>query len=121
LRGKFVLLDFWATYREESLADIPALKETYDAFGRDPRFALISLSMDVEPDAPRRYAAYRKLAWEQRYLGLKGELPDPVAAAIGVEHVPQVLLIGADGRLVAKDLKGPEIKQAVARVLEPIK
>ena len=72
LRGKFVLLHFWATYRAESMADISALKETYDAFGRDPRFVMISLSQDVEPDAARRYAAYRGLPWEQRYLGMQG-------------------------------------------------
>ena len=82
---------------------------------------MIGLSMDVEPDAPRRYAAHRKLAWEQRYLGSKGNLPDPVAAAFGVEYPPQVLLIGPDGRLVAKDLKGPEIKEAVARAIGPNK
>jgi hypothetical protein len=117
LRGKFVLLDFWQTFREESLADIPALNETYEAFSRDPRFAMIGLNLDTEPDAPRRYAAYRKLPWEQRYLGTRGNLPDPVAAAFGVERVPQVLFIGPDGRLVARDLKGPEIKQAVARAL----
>ena len=121
LRGKFVLLDFWATFREDSLADIPALKETYDVFGRDPRLVMIGLSMDVQPDAPRRYAAHRKLAWQQRYLGIKGNLSDPVAAAFGVEFPPRVLLIGPDGRLVATDLKGPEIKEAVAQVLGPPK
>ncbi len=82
---------------------------------------MIGLSMDIEPDAPRRYAAHRGMVWEQRYLGTKGDLPDPVAAAFGVERVPQVLFIGPDGRLVAKDLKGPEIKQAVDRALGPNK
>ncbi len=117
LRGKFVLLNFWATYRAESVADTPTLKKTYDTFGRDPRFVMISLSQDVDLDAARRYAAYRGLSWEQRYLGTKGELPHPIAAALGVEYPPQVMLIGPDGRLVARDLEGPAIKQAVARVL----
>jgi hypothetical protein len=78
------------------------------------------MSQDIEPEAPRRYAARRGLAWEQRYLGCS-DLPNPVAAAFGVEYPPQVLLIGPDGRLVAKDLKGLEIKQAVARALGPNK
>ncbi len=117
LRGKFVLLNFWATYREESVATIPALKETYDRFGRDPRFTMISLNQDVDPDAAHRYTAYRELRWEQRYLGIKGGWPHPIAAACGVKYAPQVMLIGPDGRLVARDLKGPEIKPAVARAL----
>ncbi len=124
LRGKFVLLHFWATWRVETTANISELKETYEAFGRDPRLVMISLSVDVEPDTPRRYAAYRGLRWEQRYLGWKGECPDPIAAAFGLETTgrrrrlpPQVMLIGPDGRLVARDLEGPAIKQAVALVL----
>ena len=52
LRGKFVLLHFWATWRAETTANISALKGTYEAFGRDPRFVMISLSLDVEPDTP---------------------------------------------------------------------
>ncbi len=124
LRGKFVLLDFWATWRADTMANISALKETYAAFGRDPRFVMISLNLDLEPETPRRYAAYRGMQWEQRYLGWKGESPDPIAAAFGVETTgrprrlpPQVMLIGPDGRLVARDLKGPEIKQAVGQAL----
>ena len=113
LRGKFVLLSFWATYR--NLGDVPHLKATYDAFGRDPRFVMIGLSQDIEPDAARRYAAHRGLAWEQRYLGRSDA--DPVAAAFGVRHPPQVILIGPDGRLVAKDLQGDRINQAVAAAL----
>ena len=78
---------------------------------------MISLSQDVDLDAALRYAAYRELRWEHRYLGWKSEIPDPIAAACGVLFPPQVLLIGPDGRLVARDLYGPEIKQAVARAL----
>ena len=112
-----MLLNFWATYRQSSVADLPFLKEIHDTFGRDPRFAMIGLSLDVDPDLPMRYTRRKGLAWEQRYLGLP-DLPTP-AAAFGVMYPPQVMLIGPDGRVVARDLKGPEIKQAVAAALAP--
>ncbi len=116
LRGKFVLLAFWATYHDQTLASIPHLKATYDAFGRDPRLVIIGLNEDVLPETMRRYAARRGLAWEQRYLG-SGDYPNPIASAFGVRYPAAVFLIGPDGRIIAKDLKGDAIKQAVARAL----
>ena len=109
LRGKFVLLSFWATIREIWATSLH-LKATYDAFGRDPRFVMIGLSQDIAPDVARRYAARHGLAWEQRYLGSSDD-PNPIAAAFGVRYPPQVILIGPDGRLIAKDLQGERIKR----------
>lgn len=117
LRGKFVLLNFWATHNPSSLADLAFLKEVHDTFGRDPRLAMIGLSLDVDPDPPMRYARWKGLAWEQRYLGVT-DLPTP-AAAFGVMYPPQVMLIGPDGRVVARDLGGDAIKPAVAQALGP--
>jgi protocatechuate 3,4-dioxygenase beta subunit len=115
LRGKFVLLHFWETYQARSLADLPVLEETYEAFGRDPHFVMIGLNQDEDFDLPKRYAARKGFSWEQRHVGL--ERPNPVTAEFGVRFPPEVMLIGPDGRLVARDLKGPEIKQAVAKAL----
>ena len=113
LRGKVVLLAFWATYHRQTLASIPHLKATYDAFGRDPRLVIIGLNEDVLPETMRRYAASHGLAWEQRYLG-SGDYPNPIASAFGVKYPAAVFLIGPDGRIIAKDLEGDAIKQAVA-------
>jgi RNA polymerase sigma factor (sigma-70 family) len=115
LRGKFVLLHFWETYQAGGVADLPALKEVWEAFRHDPRFVMISLNQDADFDLPRRYAARKGLGWEQRHAGL--ERPNPITAAFGVRFPPKVLLIGPDGRLVATDLQGGAIKNSVARAL----
>jgi RNA polymerase sigma factor (sigma-70 family) len=116
MRGKFVMLAFWATYHGPTRASIPYLKATHDAFGRDPRFVMIGLNEDVHPDIMRRYVAHHHLAWEQRYLG-SGDDPNPIAAAFGVRYPINVFLIGPDGRILAKDLQGERIKEAVAAAL----
>jgi peroxiredoxin len=116
LRGKFVLLAFWATYHGPTLASIRHLKATHDAFGHDPRLVIIGLNEDVNPDIMRRYVAHHGLRWEQRYLG-SGNDPNPIAAAFGVRYPMKVFLIGPDGRVLARDLQGEQIKEAVAAAL----
>ncbi len=118
LRGKVVLLAFWATYHDGTRACLPHLKATHAAFGRDPRLVIIGLNEDVDPDTMRRYVARHGLDWEQRYLG-SGDHPNAIASAFGVRYPAAVFLIGPDGRILAKDLKGDAIRQAVARALAP--
>jgi hypothetical protein len=115
LRGKFVLLHFWSG-RTEDAATIPHLKATYDAFGRDPRFVMIGLNADETTGPVRRYAAHHGLGWEQRFIGSTYD-PNPFEAAFGVWFPPAVFLIGPDGRILAKDLEGEAIQQAVAKAL----
>ena len=94
------------------------LKVTHDAFGRDPRFVMIGLNRSTDPEFARRYAARHGLTWEQRYLGVDEEA-EPISAALGSRLPTQAILIGPDGRLIAKDLHGDAIKTAVANALKP--
>jgi RNA polymerase sigma factor (sigma-70 family) len=114
-RGKYVLLDFWATWCGPCVAETPYLKETFDAFGQDERFAMVGLSLDKSKDAPRSYAEKNGLRWTQGFLGdwAKTKVPEDY----GVSGIPAIWLIGPDGRIVAKDLRGTGIKKAVARAL----
>jgi peroxiredoxin len=117
LRGKVVLLAFWST--RWSMACLPHLKSTHDAFGRDPRFVMIGLNEDFAPEAMNWCVTRHNLAWEQRYLG-SSEFPNPTAAAFGVQFLPAIFLIGPDGRIIAKDLEGDRIKQAVDEALSKL-
>ena len=114
-RGRYVLIDFWATWCVPCLEQEPSLKAAYDAFGKDPRFALISLSLDEEIEAPKRYVAKRELGWTQGFLGAWSKTRVP--ADYGVRGIPSIWLIGPDGRVLAKDLRGDAIKTAVEKAL----
>jgi RNA polymerase sigma factor (sigma-70 family) len=64
-RGKFVLLDFWASWCAPCLGEIPNLKAVHEAFGADTRFEVISVSVDEDSDAARLVIEAQKLAWRQ--------------------------------------------------------
>jgi protocatechuate 3,4-dioxygenase beta subunit len=117
LRGRFVLLHLWSG-RPEDAEVVPHLKATYDLFGRDARFVMLGLIADETPGPVRRYAARHGLSWEQRFIGSTYD-PNPFEAAFGIWFPPAAFLIGPDGRILAKDLQGEAIKQAVTRALKP--
>lgn len=114
-RGKYVLLDFWATWCGSCLEETPFLKATFDAFSKDERFVMISLSLDQRVEAPKKHSLEHALNWTQGFLGI--DPPSPVTEDFGVTSVSQVMLIGPDGKLIAKDLHGERIKAAVNAAL----
>ena len=116
-RGKYVLLDFWATWCGPCVAEMPNLKAVYDKHSKDPRFAMVSLSVDAQAAQPIDFAKKNDIHWIQGFLGewQKSPVPD----LFGVEGIPEIFLIGPDGKIVARDLRGPEIDAAVTEALAP--
>ncbi len=114
-KGKYVLLDFWATWCGPCVAEIPYLKATYNAFAADSRFAMISLSLDDTVGAPAGYTRRNNMKWVQGYLGQWEE--SKVTPLYGVNGIPSIFLIDPDGKIINVDLRGEEIREAVEKAL----
>jgi hypothetical protein len=91
------------------------VKAAHDAFAADPRFALVSLSFDPSPDLPTRYAATHHLDWRHGFLGDMNA--SPIAKEWGIAGIPSIWLIGPDGRILKKNLRGETLRQEVAKAL----
>jgi thiol-disulfide isomerase/thioredoxin len=116
LRGQYVLLDFWATWCGPCVEELPRLQAVHGRFGKDARFAMVSLSLDSDVQELRDFLRKNKLPWQQVILGDWDE--DQVTKSYGFSSIPQILLIDPEGKVVAAGLRGDDIEAAVKSVLE---
>jgi hypothetical protein len=113
MRGKTVLLHFWAPI--SGLQDASVLKAVHEQFAHDERLAMIGLCLSNESEAVGQSIRSMGLLW--LHAVLRDRDLDPIAVAYGPERLYKAFLIGPDGRLIARDLEGQALEKAVAGAL----
>ena len=115
-RGRYLLIDFWATWCGPCIAELPVMEAVHDRFGDNDRFAMLSLSVDQEIASPIAFQTDRRLPWTQGFVGegVHGSAPD----SFGVRAIPALVLVGPDGTIVARGMRGDAIAEAVADALD---
>ena len=116
-RGKYVVVDFWATWCAPCVAEVPNLKSVYDAYGSDSRFAMMSVSLDAGPTPVRAFVARHEMRWTQGFLG--GAKRQEVATQWDIVGIPSVFLIAPDGRVIARGLRGGDLMRLLHDQLGP--
>jgi thiol-disulfide isomerase/thioredoxin len=112
LRGNAVLLSFWAGWCGSCIAELPTLRQVVSAFGDQ---GVVVLGINVDRTAAEFDAAVAEhgIDWPQIYDGPVG----PIGTLFRIEGIPMAYLVGADGVIVARGLRGQRLLNAVADVL----
>ena len=116
LRGKVVLLDFWATWCGPCLDESPQLKKVYAEFGKRNDFAMIGISLDRSASQLGDFVKQQKLAWPQSLDG-KGWASGP-AGVFGVQAIPATFLIDKEGKVAGVNLGGKALSETITELLK---
>ena len=114
LKGKVVLVDFWATWCLPCVKAMPAIKAVYDEF-HEQGFEIIGISLDSDREKLDEFIAREKLDWPQYYDGEGWD--NEIARRYGIDAIPATFLIGRDGLIAATDIADTALKAQVAALL----
>jgi len=113
--GKVLLIDFWATWCQPCLEEMPNLRRVYDRY-HDRGFEIVGVSLDTDAAALQEFVAEEKLPWPQicDERGPKGEL----ARRMGVISIPTLVLIDRKGVIRHVNTRGAALEAAVKDLVE---
>lgn len=114
MKGKVVLVDFWATWCGPCIQELPNVQDAYAKF-HDKGFEIIAISLDKDESKLKKFVEDKKLPWAQHFDG-KG-WSNEISTSFGITSIPATYLIGKDGTVVDKNLRGPALAKAIEKHL----
>ncbi|MCB1203453.1 MAG: TlpA family protein disulfide reductase [Verrucomicrobiae bacterium] len=114
MSDKVVLVDFWATWCGPCVAEMPNVIAAYEKY-KDKGFEVIGISLDEDKGAVEKFVSDRGVTWPQYFDGKGWE--NELAQRFGIGSIPATFLVGKGGKIVASNLRGPALEEAIEKAL----
>jgi peroxiredoxin len=114
LRGKYVLVDFWASWCQPCRMENPNVVKAFKKY-EDDGFTVLGVSLDKDKGAWMKAIRHDHLTWDQ-VSDLNG-WQNAVAREYGVRAIPANFLVGPKGIIVAENLHGGQLEKKLAELL----
>ena len=112
--GKVTIIDFWASWCNPCRQENPSVVAMYNEL-HSKGLNIIGVSLDENLDKWKKAIVDDKITWNQ-VSNLKG-WKDPIAVQYNITQIPATIILDASGKIVAKDLRGDELKAKVQELL----
>ena len=109
-KGKYVLVDFWASWCGPCKAEIPNLVELQNKFGGE-KFTV--LGVNVWDEEPKFKAALTAEGINYPQIYVPRDNKEDATALYGIRGIPQIILFGPDGVIVQRNLRGDAMKKLI--------
>lgn len=110
-KGKYTLVDFWASWCGPCRAETPVIAGLYNQY-KDKGLEVLGVAVWDKPDATKKAIEELKITWPQILNGQ--EIP---TKKYGINGIPHIILFGPDGTIVARDLRGDQMIAKVKEVM----
>ena len=111
-KGQYTLVDFWASWCGWCRAEFPVLKEVYAKY-KDQNFELLGIAVNDDREKTLKAMKEDGVTWPQILNTGKVAME-----AYGIAGIPEIILFAPDGKILARGLRGDELKAKVVEVME---
>lgn len=110
--GKYVLVDFWASWCQPCMMELPNVIEQYKNY-KEKGFEIVGVSLDRNREDWVKTIEAKEMTWAQGW-----DSEGAIATKYGVNSIPHTVLLDKEGKIIAMDLRGPALKEKLAELLD---